>query len=119
MRLLDPSDMPTRSVTTQLRRTVSRTISCEFDVTDNIVRSYPDNQGRGNFNPKHVTVRINLDTCTYVVTLTGPMHGEAGGPNGNLIVNGTEHYLDADVDNPGLVADAVVDCLVEHEKVNL
>lgn len=120
--LFTTSDLPRRSVTTQLRRTVSREISVEFDVTDDIYRESYDDLTRRKFRPTSVAVMINLDTCAYRVTLRGPYYFDGlpggGGTGQNVVTSGRDqHYLDVDTDHPGLITDAVVDCLAAHGMV--
>lgn len=113
-----PNDLPVRNPNTRLRRK-TRTISAEFTVTDDIVRSYPDHDGKGNFRPWTVSVTVDLDTGAFSVRLSGQLHTTDGsvGADAFAVFGGdgwTHHYLDVDHEFPGLVCDAVVECLTEH-----
>lgn len=109
----------TLGVAAGLRRTISREISVDFDVIDDYVRQVRDDVfTNASFHPKHIEVRINLDSGQYHVALSGPWYFESRSlPGGGRAVFPGKDFLDADEHHNSLVIDAVVECLRAHGKV--
>lgn len=107
-------DLPHRvSPTTGLRRTISTVIETEFKVTDDHLREAKDSHG-GRFNPNTVSVRINLDSGNYEVTMSGPAFGSQAQSYGTYA---GDHFLDCDEHRHSLVVEAVIACLRAHGKI--